>query len=334
MNSCKLILLLVLPLAVFSQKKEADTSYIQKFSEYIHLTAAAQTNNTEFIVGYPSAKTRFNLVPQELIQQVIKLDYHFISLRYAFSLGPLNSGSAQQNLGSKRKEFGIGFSLKKCQLDFSLQDTKGYYIGNTKDFVPGWQPGDPYIQLAVLKSNITSVKVGYNINSNFSLSSLISGAEQQIKSTYSFIPTLIFNHIRFSDDTTLPRAGAHSDDYYTDFNFRLPIAGTWVLSKQLQVSGVVGPVLGICFFRTDSYNAQLQKIAEKNSLTNTGYYARIGLSFSSDLFYMGADGFIERYGTRQNDENMKRIFYGARIYIGYRFIPPNFLKRTVEKIPL
>ena len=174
-----------------AQKKiqNIDSSYIKYYDNYLNLTTGWNTRNTEYTISYPQYNTRFILSPKETHQFYISLDYSFLYAYYSFTPQILNINKEDTIKGSsKRSTFATGFSFKRWNFNFDYQSIRGYYLQNTNEFIPGWSKGDPYLQFPDLKTIQVGAQVAYNFNKRFSVASLTSGKEQQLKTAFTFFP--------------------------------------------------------------------------------------------------------------------------------------------------
>jgi hypothetical protein len=308
-----------------------DSSYIKYYDNYLNVTAGWNTRNTEFIISYPQYATRFILSPKETDQFFISLDYSFLYLYYSFTPHIFNLNSEDTIKGSsKRSTFGAGFSFKQWNINFDYQNIKGYYLKNTNEFVPGWSKGDAYIQAPGLRTIQTGLQVGYNFNDKFSVSSLTSGKEQQLKTVVTFFPILAYWYVKMKNETA---DSTHRSDNVlsvnNDVNLLLPASANIVFAKNFYIAAFAGPIIGIGFFKANAYDEYGNALTTSGTKISTGYYARTSLGYTGKKFYAGMDAFLRDYGHQQQDQKFSKYSYGVQVYIGTRFDPPGFLQRTV-----
>ena len=144
------------------------------------------------VVLYPNAPSNLRL----------KLNYEFISV--GFQIAPdFIPGNGDEELRGKTNSFTLGTSLifKHFFFDLSYSKVKGYYLQNTADYIP-WEKGDPYIQFPDLQYEGFAISSGYINNSKFSLRSLRSHTERQLKSAGSFIPAFDFRFYTIDDKSS------------------------------------------------------------------------------------------------------------------------------------
>jgi hypothetical protein len=84
---------------------------------------------------------------------------------------------------------GLNFSGKNLLQDLQALHVKGFYLYNTGYYDKDWQQGiDPYTQFPELDVVALRGSTGYKFNENYSLKSLSSQTEIQLKSCGSFFP--------------------------------------------------------------------------------------------------------------------------------------------------
>jgi hypothetical protein len=308
-----------------------DSSYIRYYDHYLNVTAGWSTNNTQYIITYPQYHTRFVLSPKETDQFSVSLDYSFLYLYYSFTPHIFNLNNEDTIKGSsKRLTFGTGFSFSRWKINLDYQNIKGYYLHNTNEFIPDWTKGDAYIQYPGLRTIQAGGQVGYNFNKKFSISSLTSGKEQQLKTVFTFFPILAYRHIKLKDETN--DSVQNTDNVLSvnnDINLLLPVSVNIVFAKNFYVAAFAGPCIGIDFFKAKAYDENGKVLTTSGTKISTGYYARGSIGYTGRNFFAGIDAVSRYYGHQQLDQRFSKNSYGMQVYIGTRFDPPVFLQRTV-----
>ncbi len=309
-----------------------DSLFKKNYRNRLSLSTGSQLNNAEFFVAYPSKGFRFIISPKVTVQQFLRMEFKQINLRYSFSLFPVGAITDQPN--NYRDEIGASFNIKQFYFDLSLQNAQGYFVRNSDEFYLNTSNQGKIIQLPNLKTNVVGIQASYNNNKQFSMSSLSSGKELQTRNAFSFIPGAAFYHIHFFQENPTISVGSYSDDYLIDFNVNLPVAASIAFAKNWYVTGIAGPMLGVGFYNTKSYDVNLQKVDNKETAITTGYYLRAGVGYTSNRWFAGLTAYNQRYGSGEGVNRDARFFYGANIYIGYRIKAPKVLKQTSDLLPL
>jgi len=311
------------------KQEEPDSLYVKSYRYLLNISTGLQTSNTEFIIAYPKSSLRFELSPRQTLQQFLLFQYKWVNFRYSFTPAYLNPDRSALTGNNKRSSFDLFMTAKDIDISISHQKAKGYYIRNTGDIISSWKPGDPYLQLPNLATTITSVEFAYNVDKKFSDVGMLSGKSKQLRNAWSFLPVLGISYTHFYDPAIQATAGQHSEDYNLDMNLKLPLAVSFVWAKDWSIAATAGPVVGINFFRTDSYDQQLNKIQNKETRLTTGYWIQGGLSYTKDRWYTGLNGYSYKYGSGSAVSRTNRFFYGAEFYIGTRFRAPSILKKLL-----
>ena len=216
---------------------------------------------------------------------------------------------------------------------FKYSTVKGFYLANTKELIPDWQEGDPYIYVPDLEVISFQGSTGYKFNPNFSLRAISAQTEIQARSTGSFIPGLLYNY--YDIDNKSNNEEQTSSQNSKSFEVLLDIAYyyTVVLKNHWYASMGVSPSFGL------NYTNLLTRLPAGNVRTKyTDPIVRInghlGLGYNSDRFFGGGE--IKGYESFRNENSTTMTVQtnnlAYQIFIGYRFDPPQFLKKTVNKM--
>jgi hypothetical protein len=315
-----------------------DSSRIRYYDQYLNVTAGWNTRNTEYFISFPQQHTKFVLSPRQTNQFSINLDYSFLFVYYSFTPHVFDLNNEDSIKGSSsRSMFATGASFKRWQINFDYQNIRGYYLKNTEDFIPGWMNGDAYLQFPDLRSIQAGGQIAYNFNKNFSVSSLTSGKEQQLKTEFTFLPILAYWHINIRNEAN--DVAQKADDVITvnnDINMLLPLSVNIVFARNFYVAAFAGPLFGIDFYKANAYDDSAEAISVSATRVSTGYYLRGSVGYTSKKFYVGFDAFARQYSHEEEQRSFAKYSYGLQAYVGTRFDPPRFLQRTVgwlQKLP-
>lgn len=308
----------------------SDKDYVISYRDKLNISTGLQTSNLEFIVAYPKDKLRFELSPRETLQQFLLFQYQWINFRYSFTPSYLNPDRSAIKGNNTRTTFDIVMAAGDVDINLVYQKAKGYYIKNMGELDPSWRPGLPHWQLNSLTTKILGAEFTYNINKQFSDVGMISGKSKQLKNAVSLLPALSIYYIHLNDPIIIASPGTHSDDYNVDINLKFPFAASVVWNKNWSLAGAAGPVTGINFFSTESYDVRFIKIKNKETRWSTGFYLQGGISYTRDHWYAGLDANLQQYGSGDDASRTRRLFYGVELYIGKRFHAPLFLKKIFQ----
>jgi hypothetical protein len=317
--------------ASLKKTKPDDSAYIKHYDNYLNVTVGWNTRNTKYTISYPKDDIRFIFSPKETNQFNIAVDYSYLYAYYSFTPQMLGLNSDDTIKGStKRSTFAMGFSFTRWSINFDYQKIQGYYLQNTNEFIPGWSKGDAYIQKPDMKTIQAGGQAGYNFNKKFSIASLTSGKEQQLKTAFTFFPILAYWNIKMKDESNdSVQKSTNVNTVNNDINLLLPASANIIFARNFYISAFAGPIIGIDFFKTNGYDERSKAISNSGTKISIGYYARGSIGYTGRKFFTGIDAFARNYWHQQQDQKFTKYSYGFQAYIGTRFDPPGFLERTV-----
>lgn len=309
------------------------TSYILKNFDRISVKIDLDSEIESFILNGPN-NYETDIRPNVSIKSKVSFNYKFIS----FSIGYIPKflpGNSDDELKGKTKGLGLNLNLIFNHWVQGLKYSKvnGYYLANTKNFFPDWQEGDPFIKFPDLEVISFQGSTGYKFNPNFSLRAISAQTEIQTRSAGSFIPGLLYNY--YDIDNKSNNEEQRSSQNSKSFEVLLDIAYfyTLVLRNNWYASMGVSPSVGM------GYTNLLTRLPDGNVRTKYTdpifrINGRVGLGYNSDRFFGGGE--IKGYESFRN-ENSKAMTrqtndLAYQIFIGYRFDPPPFLKKSVKKV--
>ena len=288
-------------------------------------------NNSFKTFKVESSFNKFLLYPNTLNNLRLNANYEFISFGVEFSPEFLPS-NGDNDLKGKTRSFQLGTSLvfRHWFSDISYSKVKGYYLRNTIDFNSNWASGDPFSQLPDLNYEGLSISAGYINNSRFSLQSLTTQTERQLKSSGSFMPVFNLDYYVINDQSNATNTQKSNN---IEVSIGPGYTYTFVLKEKFYTSlGLFGSIgylntkLTTRFLSGDIITIQDNFILRVDCKAGIGYNGR--------KFYSGLFGRIS--GTRFQQENTTvmnteaRVFY--HLFFGMRFNAPNFIKKEVKKI--
>ncbi|RFM26908.1 DUF4421 family protein [Deminuibacter soli] len=306
----------------------SDSNWIEKYKDWIVLKLALENSAEFFSVNTDAFDYVFQPNPAELFRTYFSYRYISFYLTYIPHFLPGNNDDAEKG---RTTGLGLGFGFNSHQwftnADFSF--TKGYYLENTKDFVPGWQPGDPYYQAHKLQVTSLGGSTGYNTNPRLSLAAVYGQTERQLKSAGAFLPVLSYRYFIINNKDTGITQKTN--------NFQLLLGAgyhhTFVVSKSLYLFGSFIPSFGYIDTRL------LTRFREGNEITNRlspvyQWEAKAGLGYNGRRFFSGlyltANSSKHSQGLTTAVDQDGRVF--LQLFAGYRFAAPKFLKRAVDKL--
>ncbi len=307
----------------------AENEYFNPLSDKISIRANLSSNIKFY--KFRDSEASLSLEPNNNLRTSLTVDYKFIgfSLGFAPKFFP---GNNDNELKGKSQLSGIGFqfNFRRWLQKVGYEKVSGFYVKNTRDFIPNWSEGeDPYIQIPALSTKTFSGSTAYKFNDNFSFSAVNGYFQWQLKSAGSFIPTFDYDYTIFKlkADQTLDNIENTSNEF--NLTLKTSYYHTFVFRKNWLLSFTGSPGIGLNFARETDKNFDANTTTKENS--NYAYYVLDGsivLGYNSKTFYSGA-----RYDWKnlsnfdKNQESLSVVNNFFEFYIGYHFDAPNFIKK-------
>lgn len=319
--------------SAFAQESDStrviiENGYIENMSDKIGLNLALNNSFETFEVNTESNRTV--LYPNTPSSLRLNFNYRFIS--FSLQLSPdFLPGNGDEAEKGETKSFTLGTALilRHWFGDIAYSRVKGYYLKNTDDFID-FADGDPYIQFPDLIYKGFALRVGYKFNSQFSLRSLASQTERQLKSSGSFMPVLFFRYYTIDDqsDATVTQKSNN-----VETSVGPGYAYTFVLKENFYASiGVFGSVGYLnTHFKTRFDNGTVTSTQDNFILR---WDTRGGIGYNGKKFYSGL--FTNISGTSYDQENTTasnfetRVFYN--LFFGIRLKAPRFLEKQANNL--
>lgn len=211
---------------------------------------------------------------------------------------------------------------------------KGFYLHNTGDFDPDWEEGtDPYYQLPDNKYAVLRGSTAYKFNKNYSVKSISSKTEIQLKSCGSFIPVLAYDYYELDNKNDDPAQSSSQHSSNFDMVASLGYMYTFVIkSKFYAAAGLVG---GAGFHHV----SLLTRMPEENIKTKETdplfrIQERAGIGYNSRKFFGGAEVFMSQSSHQESNDIVQikasRAYF--QVFAGYRFNAPKFLKHETDVV--
>lgn len=305
-----------------------ENNWIEKMGGQLAIDVSF--NNSFKTFGIETATNKILLYPNTPNNLRLNVNYDFISVGVQWSPDFL-PGNGDNDLKGTTKSLQLGATLvfKHWFSEVLYSKVSGYYLKNTADFNMNWTNGDPFTQFPNLNYTGISISAGYIHNSKFSLRSLTTQTERQLKNAGSFMPVFNADYYVINDQS-------NAESTQKTNNIELSIgpgyAYTFVFKERFYTS------LGL-FGSIGYLNTKLTtRTLSRNVITNQDNFilrgdGKAGIGYNGSQFYTGLYTTIS--GTRFRQENTSvmntetRWFY--HLFIGFRLDAPKFLKQSVQK---
>ena len=305
-----------------------ENGWIEKMNNKIAVDVSI--NNYYEIFEVKTVTEKYILYPNTPTNLRFKLNYKFISLGFEFTPDALPA-NGDEDLKGNTKSFGLGTSLvfKHWFSDLSYSKVKGYYLKNTNEFTMR-ENEDPYIQFPNLNYKGFALTLGYYNNTKFSLKSLTSQTERQLKSAGSFIPTFNIRYYTINDrSSNINTQKSNNIETSIGPGYAYTFLAKEKFYASLSLQGSLGYLNTSLTTRQPNENI---KTTQDNFILR--WDGKTGVGYNGDGFYTGL--YTNISGTKYKQENTTainietRIFY--HLFFGIRFKSPNYIEKQMNKI--
>ncbi len=324
-----LLLLLVFSGIIFGQNKEKDSSNFVSYTDKIMARVNISTQSDAQILTDKNG-INVDLETNNSYKLFLTVDYEFIGFSYGFYPHFFGTNKDEDKKGSSEfSEYGLRFFLGKWVQTLNYSKIRGYYVQNTQDFVPDWDPEkDPYLLFPSFKTIKYGVSTSYIFNPKFSIRSVTSFTEWQKVNAGSFIPTLIYDYKKISYQTHL--LSSSQNEY--DLSLGAGYFYNFIIHEKFYIAPDFTAGLGVKFTDSKTTDSGVQT-KESESYFITSFVGGIKLGYNSDRILFGASFIFDSnsYSADENQEvyNDKNF---ALLYFGYRFDAPSFISKPVKKV--
>jgi hypothetical protein len=308
----------------------ADSLYIEKFKDWIIFKFAVINTSESLVTKTDGFSYIFQPNPSEIFRAYAS--YRIISLYIDYIPRFLSGNMDDVEKGkSKGIAFGTSLNFHNWFTELSYTRTQGYYLQNTKDFRPNWQPGDPYLQVPDLYVTSFEGATGYNSNPHLSLAATTSQTERQLKSAGSFLPKLSYRYYIIDNRTPVVTFTQKAANLQA-----LLGAGyqyTFVWNKTFYLTGAFTPSFGYIFSKVTTRTP-----TDHSSFTQRGpiyqWDAKLGLGYNGHRIFTGAylTAISSQYAQGLSTAVNQNASVYLQLFFGVRLIAPKFIQKTYAKV--
>ena len=330
--------LLLFPLINHAQLDTArsirEEGWIEGMDNYVGLKLSMNNAIETFQVSVEADDYLIDLYPNTTTLAKIHFNYRFLSfdIKLAPSFLP---GNGDEDSKGKTKSFGMaaGLNFRHWFHNLSLSRTKGYYINNSEDF-PAYVPGGPYLQVPeLIVTNFEGIS-GYSFNPKFSVKSLITQTERQIRSAGSFIPLLGYRYYVVENNDENATSTQRSD------NIEIVVGAgyyyTLVVKENFYFSLGATPGIGYIFTKLNTRFPQSgnNDIVSHSNAPVFRFDGRGALGYNGRSFFGGCvlnltSISFEQGGTTAINTNSRTSY---QIFVGMRINAPKKLRDKVAVV--
>jgi hypothetical protein len=311
--------------------KSSDSLYIRSYYQQLDLGMQYGTQFMEYSTLYPDG---FEIVlrPNETWLLTPSLNYRWLSLSYSFTPAFINPNRDDEIRGkSTYRSLSTSLNFGRFSMNARWAKTEGFYLANTSDLYPTWEEGDPYVQFPDMRVRRFQFSTTYRTHKHFSLKAVTGGDEEQLRSAWTFLPSIHLLQFRFEVPGDDDKPGTTELTNNLDLHFTLPVAGTWVFAPHAFVSASAGPEVGVEFFRSLAYNQRSLLATTEGTRASLGYYYAINGGYNGPKWYTGLSAVNSRYQTSdQVSAAMGKRLFQISIYGGIRLNGPRLLRKSLD----
>ena len=302
MKHCLVVFILLSCTVVVGQNS------VLSFRENLLVKSNINTQNESFSIQNNNQSILVNA--NNTYRLEVGANYKFLGLKIGFSPSSRSSDFKSKFLNSQLNIF-----LKQWIQSFEYRKVQGFYQDNNAQLLA---------QFPDLKTTSWLGTTSYVLNNNFSLKHLTHLNEWQRETAGSFVPTLKYGFNRLSNSIAYQKVAENS----FDFSFAPAYYYTWAFKEHWFISSSIAPALGVRFT-----TEKLNNITNKDTFISRALDLTLQFGYTSETISAGASfNFDSNAINKDLTQSMVNDKSYASLYFGYRFTPPNFLKRTVEQI--
>lgn len=320
-------------IAVSGIQKLTSGNYIAKVDTIISVKLNVNTEFEQFLQIVNNVT--YDIRPNITLGTRLAFSYRFISLSIGFKPKFIPGNNDNDMQGKTRTlSFGTNIITSHWMQELQFAYMKGFYLYNTGDFFPDWEKGkDPYLQLPDNKYAILRGSTGYKLNKNYSVKSISSKTEIQLKSCGSLIPVLAYDYYELDNKSDDPSQTSSQFSSNFDMVASLGYMYSFVIKSKFYVSA--GLFAGAGFHHSNLLTRlPADDLKSKNTDPLLRTQERLGIGYNSRKFFCGAELFSSQSSHSESNDivhiaSMRTTF---QIFAGYRFNAPKFLKHNTDVV--
>lgn len=320
-------LLLLISFRVLSQskKKETDSTFVKSFKHKILLKVNYETQTDYYEITNKEKNETAQIASNAFRRIFFSFHHDFLGLSIGFSPSVFTSNGEDLKGESSYTSIKFKVFIKKWLQGFEYQDSNGYYIVNSGDYIPDWIEGiDDYKQLPNLNNMVISGHTTYVINPNFSVRSLTDQIEKQLKNAGSIIPSLEYSYSKLTNKSD----GANIKNQTFDIEINLGYYYTFVLGKKWFLTPGINGSIGPRFSKyeiTENQNTTSDKNQYLSRKLQTGLQAGYDsgkIVFGGSIDYLINSDNGDAYYNVLNDKFYMFVYFGYRLNASKGFKKP------------
>ncbi|QCE39968.1 DUF4421 family protein [Psychroserpens sp. NJDZ02] len=298
----------LLLLSVFFSTHANSQNSVLSFREKLLLKSNINTQSESFSIQDNDQSVLVNA--NNTYRLEVAANYKFLGLKIGFSPSSRNS-----NFKSKFLNYQLNVFVKQWIQSIEYRKVQGFYQENNAELLT---------QFPKLKTTSWIGTTSYVLNNNFSLKHLTHLNEWQRETAGSFVPTLKYGFNRLSNIIDNQKVVENS----FDISIAPAYYYTWAFKEHWFISSSIAPAVGLRF-TTEKFN----ETTSKDIFVSRALDLTLQFGYTSETISAGASfNFDSNAINKDIAQSVVTDKSYASLYFGYRFEPPNFLKRTAQTI--
>ena len=324
----RIIIIVLFSFCIFvSAQNDSIDNKVISYDDKIILRLNLDTNIDNYVISSRELDIKPRLELNNQINTTFGLDYKIISATISFAPKFFPGNNNDLKGKSSFTSYNFRFFLKNIIQTLSYKNSKGFYISNTQDFISNWQRNkDPYLTFPNLRIQSFGGSTSYIFNKNFSLKGIYYQKEWQEKNSGSFVPSLNYEYVIFSDTQNSVKSREHQLDISVDAGYYY----NYLITKHINIAPFIFAGLGKKW--SNSKDDITKNEREKQNYFTQNFGGGIHLGYNSEKIFFGSK--FNYSGSHYKDDSSNIInnnFY-VLLFIGYRLNPPPKVKKVYEKI--
>ena len=298
------------------------SDFIANTNDYfsLKLDAHNETNRLQF-----SADNYYDIRPNTDVRNRLSFNYKWLTVGVSFRIKSFFGNDDKTKGDTETSSINFALNFDRWAVNFNHTNQTGYYLANSSDVDP-MITSDDFILFPDFNTRSTRLFATYLTNTKFSLKSLTSLTERQLKSNGTFLPYMRMNYFQTK----------HGENDVLDFNgtsnfqanFGMIYTHQFLIFNNFYVAGAASIGGGSLWYNTKENGTSLPS---SGATWMYSYHYGLRSGYNGDRFFVGANynRVVNGYDN-QTQVNISTERNSFEVFIGYRFRVPKFLRKPLD----
>ncbi len=308
---------------LFSQNRYINSEYIETVKETLNIKLDIDNDIQSF--DYETEKISYSISPNLYARTNLSFNYRFINFKIGYSPRFLSPDDSDKKGKTKILKFQTDIFIKNWVQTLEFSKIRGYYVSDIINHETNKISSD-IILLPDLNTVNLFGRTLYKFNKNLSLEALYRQTQIQRKSAGSLLAGLSYSYLDIRDQTSIQDLNNFESVLSAGYIY------TFVMSKRWFAFINLLPGIGMEFSKVTTKIDEQRDISRNNDFI-FNFFGQLGVGYNSKNFYSGID--IRGIYTGRNNSSIIKFDTTRdilRIYVGYRFKAPRFIRKGVDWI--